>query len=89
LNQLVKLVSVNTDIKIEIASHTDSQGSTEHNLMLSKARSQSVADYLFVSGISKDQIVVRGYGEAKPIATNDTEEGRQLNRRTEITILGQ
>lgn len=89
LNQLVKLMAANTDIKIEVASHTDSQGSTESNLSLSKARSQSVADYLFVSGISKDQLVVRGYGESKPIASNDTEEGRQLNRRTEITILEQ
>lgn len=89
LNQIVKLMSANTDIRIEIASHTDSQGSAEHNLMLSKARSQSVADYLFASGISKEQLVVKGYGEAKPIASNDTDEGRQLNRRTEITILGQ
>jgi outer membrane protein OmpA-like peptidoglycan-associated protein len=89
LNQLVKLMSVNTDIKIEIASHTDSQGSTEHNQMLSQARSQAVADYLFAAGISKDQLVVKGYGETKPIASNDTEDGRQLNRRTEITILGQ
>lgn len=89
LNQIVKLMSANTDIRIEIASHTDSQGSAEGNLALSKARSQSVADYLFASGISKDQLVVKGYGESKPIASNDTEEGRQLNRRTEITILGQ
>lgn len=89
LNQIVKLMSANTDITIEIASHTDSQGSAEHNLVLSKARSQAVADYLFASGISKEQLVVKGYGEAKPIASNDTEEGRQLNRRTEITILGQ
>jgi outer membrane protein OmpA-like peptidoglycan-associated protein/Tol biopolymer transport system component len=89
LNQIVKLMSVNTDVRIEIASHTDSQGSAERNMMLSKARSQSVADYLFAAGISKDQLVVRGYGETKPIASNDSEEGRQLNRRTEITILGQ
>lgn len=89
LNQLVKLMSVNTDIRIEIASHTDSQGSTEQNQKLSQARSQSVADYLFAAGISKDQLVVKGYGETRPIASNDNEEGRQLNRRTEITILGQ
>lgn len=89
LNQLVKVMNVNTDIRIEIASHTDSQGSAETNMSLSKARSQSVADYLFAAGISKDQIVVRGYGESKPVASNDTEDGRQLNRRTEITILNQ
>lgn len=89
LNQLVKLMAANTDIKIEVASHTDSQGSSESNLALSRARSQSVADYLFASGISKEQLVVKGYGEDKPVASNDTEEGRQLNRRTEITILEQ
>lgn len=89
LNQIVKLMSINTDIKIEIASHTDSQGSAEHNMSLSKARSQSVADYLFASGISKENLVVKGYGESRPIASNDTEEGRQLNRRTEITVLDQ
>lgn len=89
LNRIVKLMNLNTDIKIEIASHTDSQSSAEFNLKLSQARSQAVLDYLFAAGVSKDQVVAVGYGEEKPIATNDTEEGRSQNRRTEITILGQ
>lgn len=89
LNQLVKLMNLNIDIKIEVGSHTDSQSSDEFNLTLSQARSQSVLEYLFSAGISKDQVVAKGYGEANPIASNDTEEGRKLNRRTEIKVLEQ
>jgi len=89
LNQLVKLLNLNIDLKIEVASYTDSQGSEEFNLTLSQARSQSVSDYLFASGISKEQVVAKGYGESNPIASNDTEDGRKLNRRTEIKILEQ
>ncbi|MES2592063.1 MAG: OmpA family protein [Bacteroidota bacterium] len=89
LNQIVKLMSLNTDIKIEVASHTDSQSSEDFNLKLSQARSQEVSNYLFAAGISKDQVVAKGYGESRPIASNETDEGRSQNRRTEITILGQ
>jgi len=89
LNQLVKLMNLNIDIKIEVGSHTDSQSSDEFNLTLSQARSQSVLEYLFSAGISKDQVVAKGYGESNPIASNDTEEGRKLNRRTEIKVLEQ
>ncbi|MES2394836.1 MAG: OmpA family protein [Bacteroidota bacterium] len=87
INRIVNLMNLNIDIKIEVASYTDSEGSTESNLTLSQARSQSVLDFLFSAGISKDQVVAKGYGEANPIASNDTEEGRKLNRRTEIKIL--
>jgi len=87
LNRLVKLVNLSTDFKIEIASFTDSKSSAEFNLILSLARSQVVLDYLFAAGISRDQVIARGYGEENPIASNDTEEGRKLNRRTEIKIL--
>ncbi|MES2397469.1 MAG: OmpA family protein [Bacteroidota bacterium] len=87
LNQLVKLMNSNSDIKIEIASYTDSEGTEKYNLTLSQARSQAVLDFLFSAGISKEQVVAKGYGEANPIASNDTEEGRKLNRRTEIKIL--
>ena len=89
INQLVQLMNLNIDIKIEIASYTDNIGKKESNIALSQARSQSVADFLFSAGISKDQVVAKGYGGAKPIASNETEEGRKLNRRTEIKILEQ
>ena len=89
INQLVKLMSLNIDIKVEVASFTDSEGSAASNLALSQARSQSVLDFLFSAGISKEQVVAKGYGESNPIASNDTEEGRKLNRRTEVKILEQ
>ena len=87
INQLVNLMNLSDNIKIEIASYTDNQGKDELNVILSLARSQAVAEFLFVSGISKDQVISKGYGESNPVASNDTEEGRQLNRRTEIKIL--
>ncbi|MDO9185900.1 MAG: OmpA family protein [Bacteroidia bacterium] len=89
INQLVNLMNLNINIKIEVASYTDSEGSASSNLTLSQARSQSVLDFLFSAGISKEQVVAKGYGESDPIASNDTEEGRKLNRRTEIKILEQ
>ncbi len=89
IRQLVNLMNLNINIKIEIASHTDSDGSAGSNLVLSQARSQSVMDFLFSAGISRDQVVAKGYGESKAVASNDTEEGRKLNRRTEIKILEQ
>ncbi|MES2285249.1 MAG: OmpA family protein [Bacteroidota bacterium] len=87
INRIVNLMNLNIDIKIEVASYTDSEGSAETNLKLSQARSQSVLDFLFSAGISKENVIAKGYGEADPIASNDTEEGRKLNRRTEIKIL--
>ena len=62
--------------------------SKAYNQQLSQRRAQSVVDYLIKKGVSRDRLVAKGYGEEKPIATNDTEEGRQLNRRTEFKVLG-
>ena len=87
LNQLVKLMNLNKDIKIEIASFTDSEGTNEFNLNLLQERAQSVVDFLINSNINNKRLIAKGYGEAMPIATNATEEGRQLNRRTEFKIL--
>ncbi|MES2591880.1 MAG: OmpA family protein [Bacteroidota bacterium] len=87
LNQLVKLLEQNIDMRIEIGSYTDSESSTEFNLKLSQARAQAVLNYLYTSGISKERMVAKGYGEADPIFSNDTEEGREINRRTEFKIL--
>lgn len=89
LNRLVKLLSLSIDIKIEVASYTDSKSSDEFNLELSQRRAQAVVDYLFASGISKEQMVAKGYGKANPVASNETEAGRKLNRRTEIRVLEQ
>jgi outer membrane protein OmpA-like peptidoglycan-associated protein len=77
----------NPTLKIELASHTDSKGSDDYNMNLSQARAQSVVNYLIEKKIDVKRLVAKGYGEAKPRATNDTDEGRQQNRRTEFKIL--
>jgi len=87
LERLIKLLNDNPTIKIELGSHTDSKGSDDYNMKLSDSRSKSVVDYLIGKGISTARLVAKGYGETKPIDTNDTDEGRQNNRRTEFKIL--
>lgn len=87
LDHLVLLLKNNSTMKIELSSHTDSKGTDDYNMKLSQARAQSVVDYLINKGISKDRLVAKGYGELQPIETNDTEEGRQMNRRSEFKIL--
>ena len=87
LERLIKLLNDNPTLKIELGSHTDSKGSDDYNWKLSESRSKSVVDYLIGKGISTARLVAKGYGETKPIDTNDTDEGRQNNRRTEFKIL--
>jgi outer membrane protein OmpA-like peptidoglycan-associated protein len=74
-------------MRIELSSHTDSKGTDEYNVKLSQMRAQAVVDYLKYRSINADRLVAMGYGESKPVATNETDEGRQLNRRTEFKIL--
>jgi outer membrane protein OmpA-like peptidoglycan-associated protein len=92
---LVPLFELFPNAIIEIGSHTDNNGSSKYNLDLSQRRSESVVNYLVTKGISKDRLVARGYGMDKPIAPNtnadgsDNPAGRQLNRRTEMSIVGE
>jgi len=74
-------------IQVEIGGHTDSKGAPNYNRLLSDKRVQAVKDYLGTAGIKVERMAIKSYGETKPIATNETEEGRQMNRRVEITIL--
>jgi len=87
LERLTVLMNENKTLTIEFSSHTDDKGSDEYNLKLSQMRAQSVVDYLISKGISKERLIAKGYGEVVPVAPNDTEEGRQANRRTEFKIL--
>ncbi|MBX2941596.1 MAG: OmpA family protein [Cyclobacteriaceae bacterium] len=87
LNKVVDLLKTNPSVEIEISGHTDSKGSDDYNLNLSQGRSQSVVDYLISQGIESYRLSAQGYGETKPIDTNDTEEGRANNRRVEFTVL--
>lgn len=87
LDKLTELMKDNPSLTIEISSYTDNKGSDEYNLKLSQARAQSVVDYLIGKGTDTKRMTAKGYGEGSPRATNDTDEGRQQNRRTEFKIL--
>jgi peptidoglycan-associated lipoprotein len=93
LDKLVTLLSDNSDLKIEMGSHTDSVASDAYNIELSQRRAESTVNYLIQEGIDPSRLVAKGYGESKPIARNtnpdgtDNPEGRQRNRRTEFKIL--
>ena len=76
-----------SDWKIKIAGHTDSQGKAQSNLILSKKRAEAVRDFLVQRGVATDRIIVQYYGEEKPVADNNTAEGRQKNRRVEMEII--
>ncbi len=84
LDEGVKIMKRHSDMKVEIAGHTDSQGNDEYNLGLSERRAQAVADYLIAHGANADNITVKGYGETQPVADNGTEAGRAANRRVEL-----
>lgn len=86
LNELATNFAQYPDNLIIVEGHTDSTGSDAYNQRLSEARASSVADYLIDRGVRAGAITVYGYGELRPKATNDTAEGRQLNRRVEINI---
>lgn len=86
LDKLVALLNKNTEIQIEIGGHTDNKGTKEYNQKLSENRAKSVYDYLIEKGISASRLSYKGYNFSEPIASNDTEEGRAKNRRTEFKI---
>ena len=84
LDEGVKILKRHSDLKVEIAGHTDSQGAEEYNQGLSERRAQTVADYLIGHGANGSNISVKGYGESQPVADNGTKEGRAANRRVEL-----
>lgn len=87
LERVVTLLADNPAIEIEMSAHTDSRGSDEYNYKLSDERAKSVREYILSKGIAASRIISQGYGETKPVAENDTDENRQLNRRVEFKIL--
>ena len=87
LNRAVELLKMNPTMKIEISGHTDNVGAVASNMTLSQNRATSVMNYLVTAGIVASRLSSKGYGPNMPIASNDTPEGRQANRRTEFLIL--
>lgn len=87
LDKVVQLFKNYPNLEIEVAGHTDNVGSDEINAKLSLDRANAVKNYLTGEGVAANKITAKGYGKAKPVVTNNTEEGRSQNRRVEFTIL--
>lgn len=87
LDELVAYLVRKDDEKIELGGHTDNVGSAASNLKLSLDRANTVRAYLLTKGIDPDRVTAKGYGMTQPIADNKSEDGRALNRRTEVKIL--
>jgi outer membrane protein OmpA-like peptidoglycan-associated protein len=87
LNEFAGCLLKDPGRKVKITGHTDSSGSEDYNIALSKSRAQSAANYLISKGISPDQLILEWYGEGLPIDDNSTPEGRATNRRVEIEMV--
>ncbi|MGV3557372.1 OmpA family protein [Larkinella arboricola] len=87
LNQLVALLKSRPGVQIEISGHTDNVGDPRLNLALSENRARVIMSYLVANGIAENRLRYKGYGPARPIAANDTEENKQKNRRVEVRLL--
>lgn len=88
LEKLFAFLNENPALSVEIGGHTDNTGSSAYNQALSEKRAEAVVKYLVEKGIPASKMSFKGYGFSKPVAPNDTEEGKQQNRRTEITVTG-
>lgn len=86
LDAVVALLKKHPDFKLKISGYSDNTGQADYNLELSDKRAHSAEKYIISKGIAADRISAKGYGEANPIADNDTAEGRAKNRRVEFTL---
>ena len=87
LDKVTELLNENPSLKIQISGHTDNVGKPADNLILSDNRAKAVVNYLILNGIDEQRLSFKGYGETMPIADNKTEEGKAMNRRTEMKVV--
>ena len=87
LDEAARILRENADVRISVDGHTDATGPEAYNQTLSERRAKAVKSYLVENGVRADRLSTRGYGESNPIASNDTREGRELNRRVELKVL--
>ncbi|MFW2404860.1 MAG: OmpA family protein [Gammaproteobacteria bacterium] len=87
IEEAAQTLNKHPDLVVEVAGHTDNQGDAAYNQGLSERRAQTVLDFLVSNGVSADRLSWRGYGEAQPIADNNTPEGREQNRRVVLRVL--
>lgn len=86
LYNIAKIMNENDDFNFIIEGHTDNTGVAEHNLQLSQERADAIKDYLIRKGVKSKRLEAKGYGQTRPIESNDTERGREINRRVEINV---
>jgi outer membrane protein OmpA-like peptidoglycan-associated protein len=90
LNKLERMMHQNPNIQVEISGHTDNIGTRAYNMFLSRKRAEAVKDFLTGKGIDARRVKAAGYGESRPLASNDDErEGRELNLRVEFLVIGE
>jgi outer membrane protein OmpA-like peptidoglycan-associated protein/tetratricopeptide (TPR) repeat protein len=89
IDAFIEFLTDNSSVVVEIQGHTDNVGGDNENMILSENRAKSVYDYIIANGIESSRLKFKGYGKTKPVASNDTEEGRSKNRRTVFVILKQ
>jgi cytochrome c oxidase subunit 2 len=87
VDDLAGILSRYPEIAIEIEGHTDNTGDAAANIVLSQNRAEAIKNYLIEKGISQSRLTAIGYGSSQPVDTNDTDEGRQKNRRTQFRII--
>jgi outer membrane protein OmpA-like peptidoglycan-associated protein len=88
LDKLIQLLNDNPSVRIQIGGHTDNIGTAADNLKLSENRAKSVVAYLSAKGLDVKRLTAKGFGATQPVSVNTTEEGRALNRRTELKVIG-
>ena len=87
LDEAARILKGRDDVQVAVAGHTDWTGTDDYNQGLSERRAASVRDYLVGQGVAAGRLSTRGYGESQPVASNETREGRALNRRVELNVL--
>jgi outer membrane protein OmpA-like peptidoglycan-associated protein len=90
LNRIIQLMADRPTMRVELGGHTDNWGSAKYNMALSIRRAKAVKDYLSKNGIAESRIEAKGYGESRPLVSNDDEiDGREINRRVELKIISE
>jgi len=89
LAKISGIVLAHPGLKLQVEGHTDSVGSDQFNQVLSEQRAASVRDFLVEQGVAAGSVSARGFGKTQPVASNDTPEGRQRNRRVELVVTGE
>lgn len=87
LDNIAKIMNENPDFNFTVDGHTDNTGTPEHNLKLSQERADAIKKYLQNHGVAKKRLEAHGYGQTRPLESNDTDRGREINRRVEINVV--